>query len=205
MFVTIEGIEGSGKSTLQRGLIQHFSAGGTAAFATREPGGTVVGDAVRALFLDPATPIAALTEALLVNAARAQHVIAEIGPRLARGEVVVCDRFVDSTLAYQGYGRGLDLAMLQHLCTIATGGLQPDCTLVLDLDVERARARLAGRGGEADRIETEATAFHARVRRGFLDLARGARYAVLDAGVAPELLLQHALAEIDRRAAERRG
>lgn len=199
VFVTIEGIEGSGKSTLLRGLAARMEAAGRSVFSTREPGGTPVGDAVRAIFLDSQVEVAPLTEAFLVNAARAQLVRAAIAPRLAAGEVVLCDRFVDSTLAYQGYGRGLDLAMLRRMCAIATAGLLPDCTLVLDISIDLSRQRAAARGNPTDRIESESNAFHARVREGFLALAREPRHALLDASLSADALIEEALAQIARR------
>jgi dTMP kinase len=199
MFLTVEGIEGSGKSTLLSGLSDRLRSAGREIFVTREPGGTPVGDAIRALFLDRSVSIAPLTEALLVNAARAQHVADRIRPELAAGRIVLCDRFVDSTLAYQGYGRGLDLQVLRRLCDAATGGLQPDLTLVLDLSVETSRERMGSRGRPVDRLEAEDDGFHERIRRGFLELAQGPRYCVLDATLPQEALLEKAMREIGAR------
>jgi dTMP kinase len=199
MFLTLEGIEGSGKSTLLSGLSDRIRARGCEIFVTREPGGTPVGDAVRALFLDRALSIAPMTEALLVNAARAQHVAGRIRPELAKGKIVLCDRFVDSTLAYQGYGRGVDLQTLRALCDAATGGLVPDLTFVLDLSVELSRERTGSRGRAVDRLEAEDDGFHRRVRDGFLELARGPRYCVLDATLPQSELLELALREFDAR------
>jgi len=157
---------------------------------TREPGGTPAGDAIREIFLKPGLKIAPLTEALLLNASRAQHVVDLIEPALRRGALVLCDRYVDSTLAYQGYGRGIDLAFLRELCDVATGGLVPDLTFVLDLPVPISRERTAARdGGAGDRMEREDPGFYERVRRGFLDLAeRSPRYHVFDATKPPEEL-----------------
>jgi dTMP kinase len=197
MFLTVEGIEGSGKSTLLGGLSDRLRSRGREVFVTREPGGTPVGDAIRGIFLDRGVSIAPLTEALLVNAARAQHVADRIRPELAAGRDVLCDRFVDSTLAYQGYGRGVDLDVLRGLCDAATGGLVPDLTLVLDIPVDTSRRRTGSRGQAADRLESEDDGFHQRVRDGFLDLARGPRYRVLDATQPPEALLELALREVD--------
>ena len=199
MFLTVEGIEGSGKSTLLGGLADRLRSRGREIFVTREPGGTPVGDAIRALFLDRSVSIAPLTEALLVNAARAQHVADRIRPELAAGHIVLCDRFVDSTLAYQGYGRGVDLQVLHGLCDAATGGLEPDLTFVLDLSVETSRRRTGSRGGPVDRLEAENDGFHQRVRDGFLELARGPRYCVLDAMLPQDELLARALSEVDAR------
>lgn len=176
MFLTLEGIEGSGKSTLGAGLAEKLAAAGHAVLATREPGGTELGDRVRELFLAarPRLAIDPLAEAFLVNAARAQHVREAIAPALAAGKVVLCDRFADSTLAYQGYGRGLELEPLARLCELATGGLEPDVTLLLDVPVALSRRRLEARGGRIDRLESEPLEFHERVRAGFLALAAGA-------------------------------
>jgi dTMP kinase len=161
---------------------------------TREPGGTPLGDAVREIFLNNAMAVAPWAEALLVNAARAQHVADVIRPALAAGRTIICDRFTDSTLAYQGYGRGLDLDPLRAVCAIATGGLDPDLTLLLDLPVSVARVRLRERSALVDRIELEDDVFHDRVRRGFLAIARtSARHRIIDATQAPGRVLEEAL------------
>jgi dTMP kinase len=196
-FVTVEGIEGCGKSTLVAGLSERLRGSGKEIIVTREPGGTRTSDAIRGVFLEPGLDIAPLTEAFLVNAARAQHVLERIGPALAGGALVVCDRFVDSTLAYQGYGRGVDLGLLGRLCEVATGGLVPDITLVLDLPVPISRRRLAVRAGLSDRMELEDEAFHERVREGFLTLARSSpRYHVIDAAKTERAVLEEALAAL---------
>lgn len=193
-FITVEGIEGCGKSTLVAGLAERLRARATETIVTREPGGTPAGDAVREIFLKPGLQIAPLTEALLINASRAQHVVDLIDPALRRGAVVLCDRFVDSTLAYQGYGRGIDLDLLQQICDLATGGLVPALTFVLDLPVPISRERVALRDrGAGDRMEREDPGFYERVRRGFLDLAaRSSRYHVFDATKPPEELTAQA-------------
>jgi dTMP kinase len=171
MFVVVEGIEGSGKSTLVAGLAARLQLDGYDVVVTREPGGTAVGNAVREIFLSRSFTIEPLTEALLVNSARAQHVAEVIRPALAARRVVVCDRFTDSTLAYQGYGRECDLELLRLLCNAATGAVEPDLVLLVDLPVKLARARLRGRAETLDRIESERDAFHERVRQGYLELA----------------------------------
>lgn len=199
MFLTVEGIEGSGKSTLLLGLSARLRSEGRELFVTREPGGTPIGDAIRSLFLDSSLAIGPLTEALLVNAARAQHVADVVGPHLRAGRSVLCDRFVDSTMAYQGYGRGVDLGVLQALCDAATGGLAPDLTLLLDVPVEVSRARIGARGG-SDRMEAEDDGFHERVRHGFLTLAKEPRHRVLDGTRPAEELIELALREIARQA-----
>ncbi len=196
MFVVVEGIEGSGKSTLVAGLGARLKAEKKNVVVTREPGGTRLGDAVRGIFLDRSLAIDPLAEAFLVNAARAQHVAEVIRPALARDGIVVCDRFTDSTLAYQGYGRGMDLELLRALCDFAAAGLEPDVVLLVDLPIAAARARLRDRSDAPDRIEAEDDAFHERVRRGFLELARHARHRVLDGSLPPEHLLDEALRQL---------
>ncbi len=198
MFAVIEGIEGSGKSTLQAGLAEALRARGERVATTREPGGSPLGDAIRAIFLSTELEVAPVAEAMLVNAARAQHVASLIRPALERGETVICDRFVDSTLAYQGYGRGLDLSMLRGLCELAVGGLGADLTIVLDCEPTLSRERLDARGSARDRLENERYGFHQRVREGFLALARGSsRHVVLDASDTRENLVAAALAAIE--------
>ncbi|HTA40334.1 MAG TPA: dTMP kinase, partial [Candidatus Acidoferrales bacterium] len=189
-------IEGSGKSTLLSGLSDRLRSRGREIFVTREPGGTPVGDAIRALFLDRDVSIAPLTEALLVNAARAQHVADRIRPELAAGRIVLCDRFVDSTMAYQGYGRGVDLGVLRSMCDAATGGLVPDLTFVLDVPLALSRSRTVSRGRAVDRLEAEDDGFHQRVRDGFLELARGPRYRILDGTLPQDELVDRALGMI---------
>jgi dTMP kinase len=189
MFVVVEGIEGSGKSTLVAGLAEWLRSEGHDPLVTYEPGGTPAGSAIREIFLNRWIAIAPLTESFLVNAARVQHVVDEIRPALEAGRVVICDRFTDSTLAYQGYGRGLDLSSLRAICEIATGGLEPDLVLIVDLPVETARARMRARANDADRIEAEPDAFHERVRQGFLQLADSPRHRVLDGAQPPPQVL----------------
>lgn len=201
MFVTVEGIEGSGKSTLLGGLSERLS-GRREVVVTREPGGTPVGDKIRSIFLDRSIAIDARTEALLVNAARSAHVAEVIRPALARGKLVLCDRFVDSTIAYQGYGRGLDLAMLREICRVATGGLDPSLTLLLDVSLEESRRRTLARHPELDRLESEDDGFHERVRIGFLELARASkRHLVLDGARDSASLIDEAAAAIEQRLA----
>jgi dTMP kinase len=201
MFVTVEGIEGSGKSTLLGGLSERLS-GRRQVVVTREPGGTPVGDKVRSIFLDRSIAIDARTEALLVNAARSAHVAEVIRPALAQGKLVLCDRFVDSTIAYQGYGRGLDLVMLREICRVATGGLEPSLTLLLDVSLEESRRRTLARHPELDRMESENDGFHERVRTGFLELARASkRHLVLDGTRESASLVDEAAAAIEQRLA----
>ncbi len=177
-FITFEGGEGSGKSTQARMLAGHLKQKGYDVIATREPGGTEIGDAIRAVLLNPEfTEMGNVTELLLLASSRAQNVHERIKPGLERGAVVICDRFIDSTLAYQGYGRKFDLKLLEALNRLATGGVTPDLTILLDLPVEvglgRAKALDKGesKSGEGDRIEQLDIDFHRRLRQGFLELA----------------------------------
>jgi dTMP kinase len=197
MFVTFEGIEGSGKTTAVATLAGLLRERGTAVLVTREPGGTPLGDAVRSLFLDSLVRIDPLTEAFLLNAARAQHVSQVIGPALKEAQVVLCDRFFDATIAYQGFGRGLDVDMLLHHCQDATQRIAPDLTFVLDVPSEVSAARVAARG-EVDRLEKEGLAFHERVRAGYLQLAkRFGRMHVIDGTQSPDAVAAIAIAEFD--------
>lgn len=199
-FIAIEGIEGSGKSTLVASLAAALAARGDTVVATREPGGTPLGERVRATFKEPGLAIDPLAEAFLICASRAQHVRDVIAPALGSGAWVLCDRFVLATLAYQGYGRGLPLDVLRAVCDAATSGLVPDVTLLVDvpLDVSsgRVRARAATDAEPIDRIEREGDAFHARVRNGYLSLATAdpERIAVVDGTLEPTAVLARALA-----------
>jgi dTMP kinase len=174
LFITLEGPEGSGKSTQIRYLDTALRKAGYLVVQTREPGGTPIAEAIRNVLLLSASrePIAAQTEALLILAARCQHVTHFIRPALERGAVVLCDRFSDSTMAYQGYARGLSLAWLEAGNAAATGGLKPDLTLLLDLPVSVGLARRRNDRGMQNRLDRESERFHRLVRRGFLALAR---------------------------------
>jgi dTMP kinase len=210
VFITFEGIEGSGKSTQARLLAEALRAAGHAPLLTREPGGTPLAGGIRALLLNPddsiralastnlapggesAEPMLPITELLLLSAARAQHV-ARIREWLASGNIVVCDRYTDATRAYQGAGRGLDGATIATLERLATGGLCPDLTILLDLPVDEGlRRRQQAADGEWNRLDAEDAAFHERVRAAYLTLAAAepARWIVLDARLTPELLAE---------------
>ncbi len=191
LFVVVEGIECSGKSTLLAALAERLRSEGRDVLVTREPGGTPLGEAVRAIALDRSIAVTPMAEALLMNAARTQHVAAAIRPALETGCTVLCDRYVDSTLAYQGYGRGLDLGVLRALCDAATGGLMPDVTLIVDVPVSVSRERMRLRGVAADRMESEDDGFHERVRQGYLELSKRTGGYLLDgARNAPDVLRQ---------------
>lgn len=193
MFITFEGIEGSGKSTQIRLLAQTLRGGGRDVVVTREPGGTPIGDQIRKILLDAAnTAMVPECESLLYWAARAQHVRELVRPALLKGKIVLCDRYVDSTYAYQGYARGLDFTVLTELKQIACGDLEPDKTLLFDLPVseglKRARRRIGKRKPDEreDRFENEVVAFHEKVRAGFLTMAaqEPKRFVTLDATLA---------------------
>ena len=188
VFITFEGGEGSGKTTQLRPLLAYLRSAGKDVVETRDPGGTSIGKQIRALLLDrDNTRMAPATELLLYEASRAQLVQEVIRPALAAGRVVLCDRFTDSTVSYQGYGRGLDLHCIARLNALATDGLRPDLTFLLDLDpavgLLRATQRVAERPAQRDRIEGEVLAFHQRVRTGYRTIAAAEpqRVIVLDA------------------------
>lgn len=190
MFITLEGPDGSGKTTQMVALVAALRQGGLDVLATREPGGTPVGEQIRAIVHDLRnTDIVPRTEILLYLASRAQLVEQAIRPFLQSGGVVVCDRFADSTLAYQGYGHCTDLATLRMLLEFATGGLKPDLTLLLDIDAETGLRRRAAEG-EWNRLDAYDVAFHRRVRQGYLELAQAEpqRWVTIDAGRTPELV-----------------
>lgn len=171
-FITFEGIEGSGKTTQMHRLAHHLLAYGHKRLMTREPGGTPAGEAIRRLLLTTKVDgVRATAELYLYLAARAQHLEEVVLPALAKGRIVLCDRFSDATVAYQGYGRGLDLGLVKRLVATAARGVRPDLTILLDLDPRVALARLVNRQIN-NRMDREAIDFHRRVRRGYLALAR---------------------------------
>jgi dTMP kinase len=173
LFLTLEGPEGSGKSTQMLLLGAALRKAGHSVVSTREPGGTKVAEAIRETLLCATSnePITPHTEALLMLAARSQHVAHLIRPALDRGAIVLCDRFADSTFAYQGFGRRLSLSWLEHANRAATGGLMPHRTLLLDVPASIGLARRRGARGNQNRLDRESAAFHQRVRQGFLTLA----------------------------------
>lgn len=197
--ISLEGGEGAGKSTLLAGLREHFRSTGDDVLYAREPGGTPVGEAIRTLVLDPAhRGIAAETELLLMFAARTQLVREVLRPALAAGRWVLCDRFTDASYAYQGGGRGVEADRISELERVATDGLAPDLTLLLDLPVAHGRARASQRG-EADRIESERDDFFERVRAVYLARAHAEpeRFRILDAALPPGEVLHAAIAAIE--------
>ena len=185
LFITFEGPDGSGKTTQMRRLVERLQAKGESVVVTREPGGTPIGDRIRELLLSPDhKEMEDQTEVLLYAASRAQHVREVIVPALEAGNIVVCDRFVDASIAYQGYGLGLKPGTVADINRFATGGLQPDRTYLLDVPVSVSRERLLLRAGAAggtalDRIEQKESAYHERVREGFLLIASNEPQRVL--------------------------
>ncbi|NLI12574.1 dTMP kinase [Pelotomaculum propionicicum] len=183
-FIVFEGIDGSGKTTQLNLLADDLRSRGFAVLNTREPGGTRVGELIREILLDPAYgELVPRAEALLYAAARAQHVAQVILPALREGRIVLCDRFLDSSLAYQGFGRGIEVGLLERINEPATDGLAPDLTIILDSGIEDGMDRISLSGRDADRIEREARAFHRKVRSGYLELAARdpSRYSVVNA------------------------
>lgn len=196
--ITIEGGEGAGKTTVITAIRDALAARGAEVVLTREPGGTAPGEAIRALLLDPAHPLAPETELLLMFAARAQLVRELIRPALARGAMVVSDRFTDASFAYQGGGRGLDMGRIAELERWAAG-LKPDLTFLLDVDVAQGLARARARGGEPDRIEREQGEFFERVRAVYRARAEAEpqRFRRIDAGQPAEAVVADVVAALD--------
>ena len=199
-FITVEGGDGAGKTTLARSLTDCLQESGYAVRLTFEPGGTELGTRLRSLVLDPNLTMSDWDETWLFLAARASHVQEVLLPALEVGEIVLSDRYSDSTLAYQGYGRGLDLERLAALNREATQGLSPDLTLMLDIPAELGLARTRARSSQGDRIGDADLAFHQRVNAGFRALAveRPDRVCVIDGGQEAAVVLDEALAVVNR-------
>ena len=196
-FIVFEGPEGAGKTTQIARLAANLRAQGLAPVLTREPGGTRAADAIRQVILEPTLTINPLTEFLLYSASRAQHVEEVIRPALERGKLVISDRFFGASVAYQGYGRGLELDFVYSLTERVTGGLQPDLVLLLDLDPEVGLKRIAARGFK-DRLELADLAFHRRVRAGFLKQAEeNPRWTVFDAAQGEDALARDVWATVE--------
>ncbi|MGC8893605.1 MAG: dTMP kinase [candidate division WOR-3 bacterium] len=197
-FLVLEGIEGSGKTTLAEGLARKFESGGCSVLLTREPGGTPLGERIREILLHSKNDISPWAEFFLFLAARREHTYRVIRPALAEGKPVISDRYYLSSFAYQGYGRGLPLKILSRLNKFATGGLVPHLTIIADLPVEHALARLKR---SRDRIESESTEFHERVRLGYLKMARraGKRIRVIDTTRPREEVLEEAWGMVQER------
>ena len=196
--ITIEGLDGAGKSTLAQGLARELGARGTDVELLREPGGVEASERIRELVQDPGLEVRPRAEALLYAAARAQLVEELLRPLLQRGGVVLLDRFVDSSLAYQGGARGLGVEQVAEINAFATGGLRPDLTLLLRVDPRVGRSRQQGRSGDPDRLEREAEDFFERVAEAYEQIAGAEpeRVRVIDAAGSPEQVLAQALAAV---------
>lgn len=189
MFITFEGSEGSGKSTQIKMLAAHLRQRGYEVLVTREPGGTHIGEQVRQCLHDVKNKeMTAAAEALLYSASRSQLVREVIAPALKKGVVVICDRYADSTIAYQGYGRQLDLEALSAITHFATGGLKPDLTIYFDIDVEEGLSRRTAGGEEMNRMDLQEIGFYKRVRNGYKQLVKKEpeRWVTVDAGRPPD-------------------
>ncbi len=204
MFITLEGTEGAGKSTVLHGLKEYFEGRGRTVLCTREPGGCPLGQSLRSLLLSDNANIHARAELFLFLADRAQHVHEVLRPALARGEVVLCDRYIHSTIAYQGAGRGLSLEELKKLNALAIDGLMPHKVLLLDLDVEeglrRAHARNATQKSNEGRFDSESLAFHKKVQAGFRVQAGedSQRFCIINADQKPEKVLQDCILSLEK-------
>lgn len=208
MFITLEGPEGSGKTTQLPLLVDWLCEQGYIVEVTREPGGTDIGNQIRDVLHDPVnTAMDATAEILLYSADRAQHVAQCVRPALAAGKIVISDRYYDSTLAYQGYGRGLDLEMLRAITAFATGGLKPDLTLYLDIAPEKGLERRQANEEEWNRLDAETLDFHQRVRAGYMTLIaqEPERWAVIDAVRSVKEVQEEIRAKVEARLEQARG
>ena len=205
LFVTFEGVEGSGKSSRCRCLIQALQNTGSETVFTREPGGPDVSERIRSILLNPEFDVPPLTELMLYFASRAANVDRVIRPALKRGAIVLCDRFSDATFAYQGWGRGLPIDGMRAANVLATSGLKPDLTILMDLDPEEGFRRMNISGRKLDRIEMEDISFHRRVRDGYRDLAHSEpeRFLVVDGKFSEEEQNSLILNEVLKRITDR--
>ena len=200
-FITLEGIEGAGKTTVADRLTQALRSRGLTVHATREPGGTKVAEGIRSLVLNRGDEhISATAETLLMFGARQIHVDNLIRPSLTRGDWVLCDRFTDATHAYQGGGRGVDRALIERLAHVVHGDLQPDCTILLDVPVRVGLERMQARRGAVDRFEIESSQFFERVRNRYLELAHAQpqRFRIVDATAKLEQVCDAAVAALEQ-------
>lgn len=204
-FITLEGPEGAGKTTQVKLLSSKLEAAGIPHLITRDPGGTPLGKQIRRILLTPGNPVSPMAELLLYSADRAQHVDELIMPALKAGKLVICDRYTDSTVAYQGYGRGIDLKLIADLNAMSTQGLKPEMTILFDIESEKGLGRL--HPGGHDRLEREAIEFHHKVRHGYLELVKKEpeRWQIIDATKAlsavqedlKRLIMEHCQGKFD--------
>lgn len=204
MFISFEGGEGSGKSTAIKTIVDRLQKRGYDVLLTREPGGTPISEEIREVILNNAnTDMDPMTEALLFAAARRQHVVECIKPALKEGKMVLCDRYVDSSLAYQGAARGLGVKKVYDINMYATEGLLPDITIFFDIDPEKGLERISEHASsrEINRLDTEKIQFHESVRKAFKDLAKEypERYVIIDASLSPEAVAEEAYSAIEKR------
>ena len=201
MFITFEGGEGAGKSTAIKKIVEKLQKEGREIVLTREPGGTPIGEEIRSIILDKKnTDMDVRTEALLYAASRRQHIVQKIIPSLKEGKMVLCDRFLDSSLAYQGYARGIGIDKVYEMNQFATEGVEPDLTLFFDLDPEEGLRRIAANNNrEVNRLDVEKLSFHQKVREGFLLLAKKFphRFVVIDASQNAQKVFEDAYKEIE--------
>ncbi|KAF6625950.1 dTMP kinase [Paenibacillus sp. EKM208P] len=194
IFITLEGGDGSGKTTMIQRLAKFMEEEGYPVITTREPGGIEISEKIRSIILDPAhTGMDARTEALLYAAARRQHLVEKVKPAIEQGAIVLCDRFVDSSLVYQGFARGIGIEEVASINRFAVDDWEPDATFYLDIEPELGLARInASRGAEMDRLDMESISFHHKVREAYLELARKfpERITIVDASPAPEQVEQ---------------
>ena len=205
IFITFEGPDGSGKSTQIRKLVNYVEEKGLPYVLTREPGGTQIGDAIRSILLDPAhTELVDETEVLLYAASRAQHIKEVILPALEEGKIVLCDRFVDASIAYQGFGLGLSIEDVRMVNRFAVGSIEPDRTYLIDISPEVARARIAKRNSmtqeNLDRIELKNFTYHRKVREGFQHIFRENRKRIylINGDREPEIVFQEILSDFQK-------
>ncbi len=198
LFITFEGIDGCGKTTQAMLTYKFLIAAGCRVKLLREPGSTEVAERIRGILLDKKLDVGDVSELLLYEAARAEITAKEIAPALARGQMVLCDRFYDSTTAYQGYGRKLDISMVRSLHRVAVGEVKPDLTLVFDVSLKTALTR---RSGDPDRLESQSLAFFERVRKGFLEIARKERrrVKVVDAAQSVDSVFEDVKKHLSRK------
>jgi dTMP kinase len=204
MFISFEGGEGSGKSTAIKTIVDRLQKRGYDVLLTREPGGTPISEEIREVILNNAnTDMDPMTEALLFAAARRQHVVECIKPALKEGKIVLCDRYVDSSLAYQGAARGLGVKKVYDINMYATEGLLPDITIFFDISPEQGLERISEHASsrEINRLDTEKIQFHESVRKAFKDLAKEypERYVIIDASLSPEAVAEEAYSAIEKR------